>query len=338
VLISHDVPAVGTATRVLVISDRLGSAQRSRLIEFIEAGGVAIVADPDSTLHGGAGVDGGSIVVVAEAKPEFAAAQAEANVTNDVCTIDALTQLRGLFVPDGVLFPVGPDEPACFGVVSADEQTHAFVIRRQLGAGTVIGLGDNQILTNEYIRYADNSGLGVALLAPTPITVNIVIGDQAARTPDEIGSGEQTLRDLVRPGVWMGFAQLALAFVVFAVAKGVRVGRPVVENLPTPIAGSEFVRARGTVMHRAGHAQRAGQTLRAELHRELCDRFALPRSSTLDAVVAEATRRSNVDREALIDALSRDVDNAAALLDLSQCIAAARADLEYHADHTGVPS
>ena len=42
-------------TRLLVIADLLDDEQRQRALDFVEAGGVAVVADPESTLHGGAG-------------------------------------------------------------------------------------------------------------------------------------------------------------------------------------------------------------------------------------------------------------------------------------------
>ena len=344
VAVGHDVPSPGDDTRLLVLSDRLGDRQRKEFIDFVEAGGVAIVADPASTLYGGPGLDG-SLAMSVEATPGglggVLPAELEANVEIGACTIDALTHLRGVFVPEGVLLAVAPDEPACFATESTSSAPrHAFVVRRAVGSGSVIGLGDNHVFTNEFIRYADNSGLGVALLAPGPNRVAVVIGDEAPRTADDLGSGEQTLRDLVRPGVWMALAQLALAFVVLALARGVRVGRAVVEHLPAPIAGSELVGARGIVMHRAGHATRAGQTLRADLHRELCERFGLPRSAGFDAVVGEATRRSVVDAAMLREVLAREVFDAAQLLALSQDIAAAREALDQipdlDPDHQGV--
>jgi hypothetical protein len=53
-------PEENSTVRVLVLEDRLDDAQRSDLLDFAEAGGVVVVADPDSTLHGGSGVDGGA--------------------------------------------------------------------------------------------------------------------------------------------------------------------------------------------------------------------------------------------------------------------------------------
>ena len=108
-----DVAAAG-ATRVLVLDDRLDDDQRSQLLDFVQAGGVAVVADPDSTLHGGSGLDGGAIAVEGSTLAPRASPEVESNVLPGRCTIDALGALRGVYVPDGVLFPVGPAEEQCF--------------------------------------------------------------------------------------------------------------------------------------------------------------------------------------------------------------------------------
>ena len=95
---------------------------------------VAVVADPDSTLHGGAGVDGGAVEIFG---PDLPATRGtvgqEANLARGRCTVAALENLRGLYVPDGLLFPVGPDEGQCFV-----EDGTSFVIVRALGAGIVL--------------------------------------------------------------------------------------------------------------------------------------------------------------------------------------------------------
>ena len=49
--------------RVLVLEDRLDDQQRAELLDFVEAGGIAVVADPGSALHGGSGLDGGATPV-----------------------------------------------------------------------------------------------------------------------------------------------------------------------------------------------------------------------------------------------------------------------------------
>jgi len=320
--IARTPPAPGSPTRVLVLDDSLDDDQRSQLLEHVEAGGVAVVADPASTLHGGADVDGGAERVTGSL-PEFdgMSAEAESNVVNEVCSIGALEELRGVFVRDGLLFPVGPDESQCLG----DGEGRAFAIRRKIGGGTVVGLGDNRLFSNELIRFGDNSGLAVALLAPRRgANVQVLLGASVSKSEEDIGTGEETLSDLVRPGVWMGIAQLALAFVVLAIARGIRPGRPVDEALPSPLAGSDAVHARAAMMRRACHHARAGWLLRADLHRELCDRYHLSLDSSVDAVDRAAANREGTQPGLVASLLATETNDASSLVALSNSISRLR--------------
>jgi hypothetical protein len=318
-------PPPRAETRALVLDDSLDADQRRDLLLFVESGGVAVVADPSSTLHGGPGLEGGAIRVTAEVPdavvPSPASVASEANVANTICTIRALEELRGVFVRDGILFPVGPDEPQCLA-----GDGHAFVIRREIGSGTVVGLGDNRLLSNELIRFADNSGLAVALLAPRArARVTVVVGSSAPSSPEDVGTGEDTLGDLVRPGVWMGLAQLAVAFAVLALARGIRPGRPVEEEHASPLAGSDAVRAHATMMRRAGHHAHAGSLLRAELHRELCERYRLDRTSPVDVIDRAFADHEGVPGGVVASVLSMETADAGSLLELSNRITAVRA-------------
>lgn len=301
VAIERSAPARGGAGRALVLVDALNDEQRADLLDFVEAGGVAVVADPTSTLHGGADVDGGArqIELGSSGLPPIRLdAEFEANLAPGECTIDALTKLRGLVVPDGLLFPVGPNEPRCFtgpapasGVGSAT----SFVVIRSVGAGTIVGLGDNELFQNRWLRGADNAGLAASLLADPgggsgPGAITILLGAGSSPTVEDIGSGDDSLTDLVPAWVWMLMVLGALSFVVFAVSRATRLGRVLVEPEVTPFAGSELVSATGNLMERAGHAQRAGQVLQQQLHRELCAAYGVSPTAPwtdLDRVIAE---------------------------------------------------
>lgn len=315
-------PAPDANERVFVIADRLDTAQRQALLDFVDAGGVAVVADPVSTLHGGPGLDGGSVAIDATVGNATSGgrvpvgkqldAAVEADVPVGDCTIAALQQLRGVFAPAGLLFPVAPDEGRCF-----TSNDNAFVVVRHYGQGIVIGFGDNHIVTNQYLRYADNAGLLTALLAPSNgARVRIMLGSAAAPAPQDIGRGDETLLDLVRPGVWMALAQLALAFVVFCIARGVRPGRAVRERMPTPIAGSELALATGNLMQRAHLAERAGWLLRAEFHRQLVAHHRAPVDISIDDITRLAGSRAGVDPARIGEVLLRNVTDAAGLVQL----------------------
>jgi hypothetical protein len=316
VSITSNPPDIGEVDRVLVIDDRLNDDQRGQLLDFVEAGGVAVVADPASTLHGGPGVAGGArrvsgtpVAVFDGGVPD---AGAEANVPIGACTIPALRTSRGVFTPDGLLFPTAPDEDRCFS-----DGDHAFVVVRHLGAGLVIGFGDNRVVTNAYLRYADNASLITSLLAPRDgARVRVMLGTEAKPAPADIGQGDETLLGLVRPGVWMALTQLGIAFVVFCIARGVRPGRAVREPRVTPIAGNELVLATGNLMQRAHHHERAAWLIRSELHRRLCAQFRVPGNTSIEQLVDVVSRRTGVDPEQIRSAFTVDVGGADQLVHL----------------------
>ena len=63
----------------------------------------------------------------------------------------------------------------------------------------------------------------------------------------------------------MALAQLLIAFVVFALWRGRRLGRPVAEVQPVEIAGSELVVAVGNLLQKAGRPEIAAERLRSDL-------------------------------------------------------------------------
>ena len=309
-------PEENGTVRVLVLEDRLDDAQRSQLLDFAEAGGVVVVADPDSTLHGGSGVDGGATPVQGDASGERRDVAAEANVLPGRCTVDALAELRGVFVPDGVLFPVGPDEPQCF-----TRSGTSFVIVREFGDGVIVGLGDNESFVNRHLRRADNAGVLVSLLVPARGSdVTFLVGRGASPRVQDVGSGDETLRDLVPTWVWMSLALGAVAFVVFAISRSARVGRIVDEPLAAPIAGSELVSATGNLMQRAGHSSRAGWLLLEQLHRDLCRAHGVDLAAPLTELDRAVAQRSGTPVGEIEYLLRRTVGDPSGLADLTATI------------------
>lgn len=314
VTIARAVPAPGTDTRLLVLADLLDDEQRAGTLDFVEAGGVAIVADPSSTLHGGPGMDGGSIEISGQQLPtDRLDVDLETNLPAGECNLAALESLRGLYVPQGVLFPVGPTEGQCFA-----RSGNSFVIVQPIGEGFVVGLGDNEVFVNQYLRRADNAGLAVALLTPAPgASVSIVLGTGATAPVSDVGEGEDTLVDLVPDWAWMALILVASAFVVFAVSRSVRVGGVLDEPLATPIAGSELVAATGNLMQRAKHTPKAGWLLQTQLHRDLCREFRVDVAAPLVDLDSAVAARSSIGAGDVDLTLRQPVSNDDQLLALS---------------------
>ena len=323
---TREVPQPSQDTRVLVLDDRLNDQQRQELIDFVDAGGVVIVADPDSTLHGGLGFDEGALELSSEQPPPpQRSVEEDSNVLPGRCTIDALANVRGLFVPDGLLFPVVPSEPTCFTRDAPENepslQQFSFVIVREFGAGFIVGLGDNEPFINKNLRRADNAALAVALLVPERgANVTVLQGSDAKSAVSDVGSGDETLRDLVPQWVWMSLALGAVAFVVFAVSRSTRVGRLVVEPIAAPIAGSELVSATGNLMERAGHAERAGWLLRDHLYRDLCRSHGVDLRVSIDELDNVVALRSGTRPGEVAALLGSTVSGTDGLLDMTAAV------------------
>jgi hypothetical protein len=147
------------------------------------------------------------------------------------------------------------------------------------------------VFTNSGLGSADDAALATALMAPRAATTVTVIDGAPP------GAGDETLWGLVPLGVKFAGLQLALAFVLYALWRARRVGRPVSEDLPIEIASSEFVAAVGRLWQRSDLVDGAARRLRAELRLELRDRLGVG----LDLDPAEAARivadRTGIDVE-----------------------------------------
>jgi hypothetical protein len=302
--VGDDVPDAASGARVLIVGDDLDDAQRAELGAFVDAGGIAVIADPGSPYQRSPGGDPDAAEVPSATADHDIVRGAptvfRSTVERGSCSIGALSALRGLAIEHPTAFEVPPASSSCFGGGGL-----AVVRAAPRGAGTVVTIGDDLLFTNRWLEYGDNAPLATALLAPTPASAVTILEGNGVRhgvTPD-VG-GDERLVDLVRPSVWMGLAQLAVAFVVLAVAVGVRPGRVVDEPLPSPLEGSALVTATGNLMQRAAHAGRAADLLRYDVHRRLCARFGVSPTAPLTALDHELVRRGLTAPGQVIDALS----------------------------------
>ncbi len=301
-----DVPVPGSDGRVVVVGNGLGDEQRDALNEFVAGGGIAVVADASSPYQSSPTGDPDAPQVDSVASDfggeidEADPVDFQSTVPLGICTIGALGHLRGLAIEYPTAFEVLTPSMSCFG-----DRDLAVVRATVSGDGTLVTIGDSSLFTNRWLEFGDNPGVATALLAPTPgTTVTIVLGDgpRSAALPDSVG--DDRLIDLVRPSVWMGLAQLAIAFVVLSIAVGVRPGRVVDEPALSPLEGSALVIATGNLMQRGAHAERAAQLLRYDVHRRLCARFGIAPSAPLSVLDQELVRRGLAAPGDLIVALS----------------------------------
>jgi hypothetical protein len=294
----------GTDT-ALLLEDRLDDAGRDQLLAWVAEGGVLVVTDPSSpltpapasTVSGDFGLEIGKI-------------------DRGQCTIDALVGVNAVYAAGGPSYQVGPGDGHCLGGGSS-----AFVVSRAHGAGWVVSIGSPGTFTNEHLGAYDDSVLAANLLAP-------VAGTRVAfLAPAEVGVGTTSLADLIAHRFKLFAAELLVAFVIYALWRARRLGRPVSEPQPVPIAGSELVAAVGNLLQQSNAPDRAAELLRADLRRTLVERLGAPAGAPVEVLAEVAASRSGVARERVVAALSTPITTDADLAALARSVESIRQEV-----------
>ena len=267
----------------VLLRDDLTEGQRTAVADWVHRGGTLLVADPSSSLHPGR--------IVGDTQTIFG----EATVARGACTIPPLAKLDRVDPIGGVLYDLSSAAESCF--TRADG---AFVVAEASGAGWIVATGGAGAFVNDRLDSEDNAAVAANILVPQPGT-NVAFLERA--NPGTSG-GDKSLADLVPTRVRLALAQLLVAFVVFALWRGRRLGKPVAETQPVEIAGSELVVAVGNLLQKAGRPDAAAERLRTELHRDLVNRLGLPAAASAAVTADIASARTGVDRDTVERALS----------------------------------
>jgi hypothetical protein len=304
VTVSAGQPGTGTDT-ALLLSDDLTPQRRQGLLDWVRRGGTLVVADPSS----------GVTRVGPTGSTRFGLLDAEIERR---CAVPALRDADRVAAPGGVVFeiPEGQGAPgnrpgatqACF-----PRNDGAWLLVQPLGGGTVVRLGGASALVNQELGEADNAILLASLLVPVEGTAVQVL------QPPLPGGGTAGLGDLIAPRVRLALWQLVLAFVLLALWRARRLGRPVAEPQPVQLPGAELVVAVGNLLQRAkGRGQAAG-LLTDDLRRSLAERLGLPPSTPADQVADTVAERTGIPRERVLRTLTRTTPrDEAELVALSQ--------------------
>jgi hypothetical protein len=161
-----------------------------------------------------------------------------------------------------------------------------------------VSIGSPEPLTNAVLDEADNSVLAARLLLPAEGSSLAVLD------PNAPGSGRTTLGDLISDRVFQAILQIGVAFVVYALWRSRRVGRPVVERQSVAVAGSQFVRAVGGLQQRSRATDRAATTLRIDTRRLLSDRYGVSVGTDTATLAQLTASRTGLDRNQVATALS----------------------------------
>lgn len=270
-------PRVGNEfDTALVLRDDLTQAQRDELTGWVEGGGTLLIADPGSSLHPG--------TIVGDTQTIFG----DATLPRDECTIPPLEPLDRIDPSGGVLYDREDGTQTCF-----TRGDGAYVIAVPSGAGWIVATGGAGAFVNSRLASEDNAALAANVLVPEAGT-RVAVLERAIAGAAE---GDRSLADLVPDRVRQALVQLLVAFIVFALWRGRRLGRPVAELQPVEIAGSELVVAVGGLMQKAGRPEAAAAQLRNDLRRDLTTRLGLPPTATADVIADVAATRTGVARD-----------------------------------------
>ncbi len=288
----------------VLLRDDLSRRARLGLERWVADGGRLIVADPGSRFTPptrGIGLGAGVI-------------------ERGTCSVTALDEVELLSVDGQVGFDPASADASCFG-----SEDSVFVHVAAMGEGVLVSIGGAHSFTNARLAENDNAVLAVALGAPRAETAVAVLRRQLIVAPDEVeadlppvdeadrevGDGEQTLFELLPEYLRWVALTLAIAWLVFAIARARRLGRPVAEPQPVRIAGSELVRATGRLLRRADSTDTA-RLLVTAAHHQLADGLALPRSTPATELAEVAAARSDLDALEIARSLSppRKLDDA----------------------------
>ena len=311
VRVSGERPGAGTET-ALLLSDDLTPGRRQELLDWVRRGGTLVVADPSSG------------VTAVEQVGSTGIGLLDAEIERR-CEVAALADVGRVAAPGGVVFevPEGPAGSPEGGVRACFPRNDgAWLLVQPLGAGTVVRLGGASVLVNQELGEADNAVLLASLLVPTEQTTVQVL------QPPLPGGGDAGLTDLIAPRVRLALWQLVVAFVLLALWRARRLGRPVAEPQPVQLPGAELVVAVGNLLQRAkGRGQAAG-LLTDDLRRSLAGRLGLPPSAPADQVADAVAARTGIPRERVLRTLTRSTPrDEAELVALSQAVDTVRREV-----------
>jgi hypothetical protein len=228
----------------VLLADARTHDEIAPLLSWVHDGGTLIVTDPGSvitTTFASEGVRAGGFSDVALVN------DCVHPMTRDVGTIE-------VDPGDAMLVPNGGDAARCFA-----NGEGAYLLDVPYGDGAVVLLGGASPFVDAYLDRADNAVLANDLLARTDA---VVFGP-----PVPPGRPARGIWASLPSGARAAIVELCIAAVVFAFARGRRLGRPIEEPLVSPIPSGELVHASAGLFRRAHAARYCGEVLRLGVRR-----------------------------------------------------------------------
>lgn len=249
-----DTPPPAPGVFVLLKDLRL-PPQAADVVAWAREGGTLVVADPNAESATAAGVGPSGRVGRVGFGP---ATLAPGCVTAEVAGVRTLAV-------DGADSVLGSD-PGGVGCFPASGGR--FEVTTPVGSGKVIVLGGISPLTNALLGKADNAAFALGIFGGGG---PVVFG--AAMPPG--GPAPKGLVGSLPSGARVVLFQILVAMVVFAFVRGRRFGRPLSDNIPSPVPSGELVHAVARLYRSSQARTTAGDALRRGTRRRLRARLGL---------------------------------------------------------------
>jgi hypothetical protein len=275
-----DTPANRNDTFVL-LRDLRTPDEAGPILDWVSRGGRLVLADPQSFIAAALGIlqerpIGGF------ALRRTLAPSCEADEAADVERIAILAS-------DLILRARAGNATTCFRHGGG-----AFQVTVAVGDGEVVVLGGYTPLTNELLRREDNAAYAYRLAGGRK---RVVFGE--ALPPGAAAGRSGGIWEALPSAARVGLVQVLVAAALFAVARGRRLGRPVIEQPLAPIRAGELVRATGRLYRSARAAGFAGDLLRRRASARLQRRLGVsPAAGSEPLVRAVASSRGEPEERA----------------------------------------
>jgi hypothetical protein len=259
--------AIGSPeSTTLVVHDTVGYLTDEQVARAVGLTGHVILIDP-------------GFRELREVAPDVAQAGVVSGTLEADCDVAAVRK-AGSVSGAASGFRVTGDESGVITCLGSGDGVYSLV-ELSTDAGRLTLLGTTGALSNEQIIQDGNAALALNLLGETDELVWYL-----PSFADLEETGPETIGELTPPWVTPVLVLLVVTFIAAAIWRGRRFGPLIVENLPVTVRASETMLGRARLYEKSTSRLRALDSLRIGSVQRLAALAGLPRTATVDDVIA----------------------------------------------------